>query len=91
MITCKSRFYIQVPQHLTTDEQQNAIEQALITWKRDRILRNMIIWVAIAQRNNLGYSITYGNIMLPVTKIYCQVIYAAFIISSFNYTFNILF
>lgn len=35
-ITCKSRFYIQVPQQLSKDEQQDAIEQALITWKRDR-------------------------------------------------------
>jgi len=41
MISCKSRFYIQLPHHLTTDEQQNAIEQALIAWKRDRILQDI--------------------------------------------------
>jgi predicted metal-dependent hydrolase len=41
MITCKSRFYIQVPQHLTTDKQQDAIEQALIAWKRDRIVQDI--------------------------------------------------
>ncbi|MBC1236729.1 hypothetical protein GNE10_06250 [Nostoc sp. 2RC] len=39
MITCKSRFYIQVPQQLSKNEQQDAIEQALIAWKRDRTLQ----------------------------------------------------
>ena len=41
MITCKSRFYIQVPHHLTKDQQQDAIEQALIAWKRDRISQDI--------------------------------------------------
>jgi predicted metal-dependent hydrolase len=36
VISCKSRFYIQVPQQLSKDEQEDAIEQALIAWKRDR-------------------------------------------------------
>jgi hypothetical protein len=36
IITCKSRFYIQVPRHLTPDEKQDAIEQAFIAWKRAR-------------------------------------------------------
>ena len=38
MITCKSHFYIQVAHHLTTDKQQDGIEQAMIAWKRDRVL-----------------------------------------------------
>ncbi|AHJ28548.1 hypothetical protein BMF81_04376 [Nodularia spumigena UHCC 0039] len=33
MITCKSRFYIQLPQYLTKDKQQDAIEQALMSCK----------------------------------------------------------
>ncbi|MGB3205788.1 MAG: SprT family zinc-dependent metalloprotease [Crinalium sp.] len=41
MITCKSRFYIQVPGYLTDDQKQDAIEQALIAWKRDRVLQDI--------------------------------------------------
>jgi hypothetical protein len=35
-ITCKSRFHIQVPRHVTGDARQEAIEQAFVDWKRDR-------------------------------------------------------
>ncbi|WP_414569418.1 M48 family metallopeptidase [Nostoc sp. CCY 9925] len=41
IITCKSRFYIQVPQHLSRDQQQDAIEQGLIAWKRNRVLHDI--------------------------------------------------
>ncbi|MBE8989439.1 M48 family metallopeptidase [Nostoc sp. LEGE 12450] len=35
-IACRSRFFIQVPHQLARDEREDAIEQALTHWKRDR-------------------------------------------------------
>ncbi len=35
-IACKSRFFIQVPHQLAGDEREDAIEQVLANWKRDR-------------------------------------------------------
>ena len=41
IITCKSRFHIQVPRHLTPDEKQDAIERAFVSWKRDRVWQDI--------------------------------------------------
>ncbi|MHC0067540.1 M48 family metallopeptidase [Nostoc sp. UIC 10890] len=35
-IACRSRFFIQVPHQLAGNEREDAIEQALTNWKRDR-------------------------------------------------------
>ncbi|BAY41797.1 hypothetical protein NIES2111_61930 (plasmid) [Nostoc sp. NIES-2111] len=55
-ITYKSRFYVQVPYNLTTDEQQNAIEEALINWKRDRLKQDIQHLVKVYARK-LGVQI----------------------------------
>ncbi|BAZ32263.1 hypothetical protein NIES4074_47650 [Cylindrospermum sp. NIES-4074] len=64
-ITCKSRFYIQVPQQLSEDEQQKAIEQALITWKCDRLLQDIQHFAKI-YASKLG--ITLPNVKLSEQK-----------------------
>ncbi|MBD2491718.1 M48 family metallopeptidase [Aulosira sp. FACHB-615] len=56
IVTCKGRFYIQVPYNLTKHEQQNAIEQALINWKRDRVWQDVQHLVKIYARK-LGVEI----------------------------------
>ncbi|WP_199338765.1 YgjP-like metallopeptidase domain-containing protein [Nostoc sp. FACHB-145] len=48
--------YLQVTQNLTKDEQQNAIEQALINWKRDRVWQDVQHLVKIYARK-LGVEI----------------------------------
>ncbi|AFZ23726.1 putative metal-dependent hydrolase [Cylindrospermum stagnale PCC 7417] len=65
MITCKSRFYIQVPQQLTQIQQQEAIELALITWKCDRVLQDIKHFAKI-YANKLG--LTLPNVKLSEQK-----------------------
>jgi hypothetical protein len=49
-IACRSRFYIQVPHQLAGHEREDAIEQALINWKRDRAWQDIQYFIKVYAR-----------------------------------------
>nr|WP_292792516.1 YgjP-like metallopeptidase domain-containing protein [Nostoc sp. NMS7] len=50
IIACRSRFLIQVPYQLAGDEREDAIEQALTHWKRDRAWQDIQYFTKVYAR-----------------------------------------